>query len=84
MPQKDQGAVGSPVNTAVNNSISMSVGFAGIVAGHVNSEGDASSRALAARHMGVGFAGLGTIIASCSMFVIWKASRNKPRQTGLD
>lgn len=77
MPQKDQGAAGSLVNTVVNYSISMGLGFAGIVERYVNNEGaDLLKGYRGATYMGVGLAGLGTMIATCFMFVAWKSSRN--------
>jgi hypothetical protein len=77
MPQKDQGAAGSLVNTVVNYSISMGLAFAGTVDRYVNNYGeDVFKGYRGATYMGVGLAGIGTMIATCFMFVTWKAYRN--------
>lgn len=78
MPQKDQGAAGSLVNTVVNYSISMGLGFAGTVERYVNNDGkDVLEGYRGATYMGVGLAGLGSVIATFFMIVTWKASRDK-------
>lgn len=76
MPQKDQGVAGSLVNTVVNYSISLGLGFAGVVERYVNDDGrDVLKGYRGATYMGVGLAGLGTIIATCFLIVTWTASR---------
>ncbi|KAJ5679645.1 hypothetical protein N7462_007889 [Penicillium macrosclerotiorum] len=76
MPQKDQGVAGSLVNTVLNYSISMGLGFAGIVERYVNdNQKDVLKGYRGATYMGVGLAGLGTIIATCFMIVTWRESR---------
>ncbi|KAJ5732582.1 hypothetical protein N7493_004063 [Penicillium malachiteum] len=78
MPAEDQGVAGSLVTTVVNYSISMGLGFAGTVETYVNDNGDNILKGYrGASYMGVGFAGLGVIVASCFMFVTWRASREK-------
>ena len=65
MPPEDQGVAGSLVNTAVNYSISMGLGFAGVVETYVNDDGkDVLKGYRGALYMGVGLAGLGVIIAT--------------------
>ncbi|KAJ5109210.1 hypothetical protein N7456_005885 [Penicillium angulare] len=76
MPPEDQGVAGSLVTTVVNYSISMGLGFAGTVETYVNDNGKDSLKGYrGASYMGVGFAGLGVIVATCFMFVTWRASR---------
>ncbi|KAJ5391375.1 hypothetical protein N7509_006865 [Penicillium cosmopolitanum] len=76
MPQQDQGVAGSLVNTVVNYSISMGLGFAGVVEYYVGNDGENVLVGYrAASYMGVGLAGLGTIIATCFMLVTWRDSR---------
>lgn len=76
MPPEDQGVAGSLVTTVVNYSISMGLGFAGTVETYVNDNGEDSLKGYReASYMGVGFAGLGVIVATCFMFVTWRQSR---------
>ncbi|KAJ5136197.1 hypothetical protein N7448_004751 [Penicillium atrosanguineum] len=76
MPQKDQGVAGSLVNTVVNYSISLGLGFAGTVERYVNDDNkDVLKGYRGATYMGVGLAGVGTLIASCFLVVTWKSSR---------
>lgn len=76
MPQEDQGVAGSLVNTVVNYSISMGLGFAGVVEYYIgNNEADVLAGYRAASYTGVGLAGLGTIIATCFMIVTWQNSK---------
>lgn len=76
MPQQDQGVAGSLVNTVVNYSISMGLGFAGVIEYYVGNDGENVLVGYrAASYMGVGLAGLGTIIATCFMLVTWRDSR---------
>ena len=76
MPQEDQGVAGSLVNTVVNYSISMGLGFAGVVEYYVGNDGENLLQGYrAATYTGVGLAGLGTVIASCFMIVTWRESR---------
>ncbi|KAJ5976113.1 hypothetical protein N7481_009820 [Penicillium waksmanii] len=76
MPQQDQGVAGSLVNTVVNYSISMGLGFAGVVEYYVGNDGENVLVGYrAASYTGVGLAGLGTIIATCFMLVTWRDSR---------
>ncbi|KAJ5168091.1 uncharacterized protein N7482_003685 [Penicillium canariense] len=76
MSQKDQGAAGSLVNTVVNYSISLGLGFAGTVERYVNDDGkDVLKGYRGATYVGVGLAGLGTIIATCFMAVAWRSRK---------
>lgn len=80
MPQKDQGTTGSLVNTVVNYSISMGLGFAGIVERYMDQDGkDTLESYRGATYMGVGLAGFGTVLATCFMAVTWKTSRTRPQ-----
>ncbi|KAJ5217137.1 major facilitator superfamily transporter [Penicillium chermesinum] len=74
MPQEDQGAAGSLINTAVNYSIAMGLGFAGVVETYV-ADGDTLRGYHGAEYMGVGLAGLGVICALCFIIVSWRASK---------
>lgn len=79
MPQKDQGVAGSLVNTVVNYSISLGLGFAGTVERYVNDDNkDVLKGYRGATYMGIGLAGLGTIIATCFLVVTWTSSRKGP------
>lgn len=76
MPQKDQGVAGSLVNTVVNYSISLGLGFAGTVERYVNDDNkDVLKGYRGATYMGVGLAGLGTVIATCFLIVTWTSTR---------
>ncbi|KAJ5082808.1 hypothetical protein N7532_011851 [Penicillium argentinense] len=76
MPQQDQGVAGSLVNTVVNYSISMGLGFAGVVEHYVSNNGDDILKGYrGATYMGVGLAGFGTLVATCFMIVTWINSR---------
>lgn len=77
MPQQDQGVAGSLVNTVVNYSISMGLGFAGVVEYYVGNNGeDVLKGYRAATYMGVGLAGFGTLVATCFMILTRRNSRN--------
>jgi hypothetical protein len=76
MPRKDQGVAGSLVNTVVNYSISLGLGFAGTVERYVNDDNKDVLRGYrGATYMGVGLAGLGTIVATCFLVVTWTSPR---------
>jgi len=76
MPQQDQGVAGSLVNTVVNYSISLGLGFAGTVERYVNNDNKDVLRGYrGATYLGVGLAGLGTIIATCFLVATWTSSR---------
>lgn len=64
MPEEEQGVAASLVNTAVNYSISMGLGFAGVVELYIGN-GDEMRGYHAAEYMGIGLAGLGVFCALC-------------------
>ncbi|KAJ6017553.1 hypothetical protein N7451_000932 [Penicillium sp. IBT 35674x] len=75
MPAEDQGVAGSLVTTAVNYSISLGLGFAGVVESYVNDDGqDILIGYRGASYMGLGLAGLGVMVATSFMFVTWRRS----------
>ncbi|KAJ5631203.1 uncharacterized protein N7484_011303 [Penicillium longicatenatum] len=78
MPAEDQGVAGSLVTTAVNYSISLGLGVAGVVESYVNDNGqDVLKGYRGASYMGLGFAGLGVMVATSFMIVTWKRSSKK-------
>lgn len=78
MPAEDQGVAGSLVTTAVNYSISLGLGFAGVVESYVNDDGqDILKGYRGASYMGLGLAGLGVMVATSFMIVTWRRSSKK-------
>lgn len=76
MPREHQGVAGSLVNTVVNYSIALGLGFAGTVERYVDPDGsDMLKGYRGASYMGVGLAGLGSIIAILFTIVTWLKSR---------
>ena len=70
MPREHQGVAASLVNTFVNYSISIGLGFAGTVEGQVNNTGeDVLQGYRGALYMGVGLSGLGVAVALLFCFV---------------
>lgn len=64
LPTHQQGAASSIVNTVVNYSIALGLGFAGVVETHVNDGGRNPLRGYrGAFYMGMGFAGAGVALA---------------------
>ena len=80
VPKEHQGIGASLVNTVVNFSISLGLGFAGVVEGHVNNGGSTPEDMLrgyrGAWYMGIGLSGLGLIIS----LVYWMKSLSKNRK----
>ncbi|KPM42228.1 Drug resistance protein [Neonectria ditissima] len=78
MPRQHQGLAASLVNTFVNYSISIGLGFAGTVDSQVNDGGKDVLRGYrGAFYMGVGLSGLGVVVALVFCFVErrrWKMS----------
>ncbi|OAA77162.1 Major facilitator superfamily domain, general substrate transporter [Akanthomyces lecanii RCEF 1005] len=75
MPRKHQGLAASLVNTFVNYSISIGLGFAGTVDSNVNDGGREVLRGFrGALYLGVGLAGLGVVVALLFCFVEWYRS----------
>ncbi|KAK9364663.1 drug resistance protein [Lipomyces kononenkoae] len=78
MPRQHQGLAASLVNTIVNYSISIGLGFAGTVESRVNHGGhDVLKGFHGASYMGIGLAGLGVVIAMCFVFFSWRNSRKQ-------
>lgn len=67
VPKQHQGIGASLVNTVVNFSISLGLGFAGVVEAHVNNGGKTPADMLrgyrGAWYMGIGLSGLGLVIS---------------------
>lgn len=85
MPRRHQGLAASLVNTFVNYSISIGLGFAGTVDSQVNDGGKDVPRGYrGAFYMGVGHSSLGVVVALVFCFVErrrWKASEKMPQET---
>lgn len=76
MPRRQQGLAASLVNTFVNYSISIGLGFAGTVDSQVNGGGrDILKGYRGALYMGVGLAGLGIVVALIFCFLELHRSR---------
>ncbi|KAF4965334.1 hypothetical protein FSARC_6849 [Fusarium sarcochroum] len=76
MPQRHQGLAASLVNTFVNYSISIGLGFAGTVDSQVNDGGKNILRGYrGAFYMGTGLAGLGVVVALVFCFVERRRSK---------
>ena len=77
VPKEHQGIGASLVNTVVNFSISLGLGFAGVVEGHANNGGSTPEDMLrgyrGAWYMGIGLSGLGLMIS----LVYWMNSLSK-------
>ncbi|KAI1477261.1 major facilitator superfamily-domain-containing protein [Daldinia eschscholtzii] len=77
VPRKHQGIAASLVNTVVNYSISLGLGFAGTVETQVNKGGETPADILkgyrGAYYMGIGLASLGVIV--CIAFVAKSSNR---------
>ncbi|SPO22190.1 related to aminotriazole resistance protein [Ustilago trichophora] len=79
LPPHQQGTASSIVNTIVNYSIALGLGFAGVVETHVNDGGrDALKGYRGAYYMGMGFAGAGVALA----LVNWLMHLRSTRQGG--
>lgn len=77
MPREHQGVAGSLVNTVVNYSISLGLGLAGTVERYVDPDGSNMLKGYrGASYMGVGLAGLGSIIAICFTIVTFSKSKS--------
>lgn len=74
MPPEKQGIAASLVNTVINYSISIGLGMAGTVESHVNDGGrDVLRGYRGAWYLGIGFDGLGILLAICLVFS-WRAT----------
>jgi len=77
MPREHQGLAASLVNTVVNYSISIGLGMAGTVAGHVNDGGKNMLKGYrGAWYLGVGFDVLGMALAAC-LILSWRATEKR-------
>lgn len=82
MPREHQGIAASLVNTAVNYSISIGLGMAGTVEGHVNKDGrDMLKGYLGAWYLGIGLGALGMVVSVCFVF-FGGSSENKSNAIG--
>lgn len=64
MPKEHQGVAASLINTIVNYSISLSLGIAGTIEGHVNNGGqDVLKGYRGVWYLGIGLAGSGLIMS---------------------
>ena len=78
MPKEHQGVAASLVNTIVNYSISLALGIAGTVEGHVNHGGkDLLKGYRGAWYLGIGLAGMGLVIAVLYGLSDWRKSRKQ-------
>lgn len=68
VPPAQQGVASSLVNTVVNFSVSLGLGFAGTVEYYV-AKGDTLRGYRGAEYLGIGFAGLGVIVALVNVAV---------------
>ncbi|KAI5860570.1 MFS general substrate transporter [Durotheca rogersii] len=79
VPRRHQGIAASLVNTVVNYSISLGLGFAGTIETHVNNGGENPVDILkgyrGSFYMGVGLSGLGVVV--CLAFLV-KTTTQKP------
>ena len=76
MPSEYQGVAASLVNTVVNYSISIGLGFAGTVERQVNDGGkDVLKGYRGAWYMGTGLAGLGVAVSIVMTWVGWRKER---------
>lgn len=76
LPASQQGAASSIVNTVVNYSIALGLGFAGVVETHVNDDGRNVLKGYrGAFYMGMGFAGAGVALALTNWVLHIRKSR---------
>lgn len=76
LPPHQQGTASSLVNTVVNYSIALGLGFAGVVETHVNDGGRSLLKGYrGAYYMGIGFAGAGVALASINWLLHLRNSR---------
>ena len=78
MPKEHQGVSASLVNTIVNYSISLALGIAGTIEGHVNDGGkDVLKGYRGAWYLGIGLAGSGVILSLLFELDNWRKSRKE-------
>lgn len=77
MPKEHQGVAASLVNTVVNYSISLGLGFAGTVEVHVNDGGrDTLKGYRGAWYMSTGLAGLGVVVSLIMIFSLQQKGKS--------
>ncbi|TVY52746.1 Drug resistance protein, partial [Lachnellula suecica] len=77
MPKEHQGVSASLVNTIINYSISLALGFAGTIEVHVNN-GDTLKGYRGALYFAIGMGSAGIVTAGLFGFNSWRKSRGKP------
>jgi hypothetical protein len=76
MPKEHQGVSASLVNTVVNYSVSLTLGIAGTLEGHINNGGqDLLKGYRGAWYLGIGLAASGAIIAGLFGLNNWRISK---------
>lgn len=83
MPPEKQGIAASLVNTVINYSISIGLGMSGTVESHVNKGGQNILQGYrGAWYLGIGFDGLGIMLAVCLIFS-WRATLKRKEREKL-
>lgn len=83
LPTHQQGAASSIVNTVVNYSVALGLGFAGVVETHVNDGGRNTLKGYrGAFYMGMGFAGAGVALALTNWLMYLRNERRDADQKG--
>lgn len=83
MPKEHQGVAASLVNTIVNYSISIALGIAGTIEGHINDGGrDLLKGYRGAWYLGIGLAGSGILLSLLFGLDEWKTSRGDDKKEG--
>ncbi|TKY87396.1 hypothetical protein EX895_004073 [Sporisorium graminicola] len=84
LPAHQQGTASSIVNTVVNYSIALGLGFAGVVETHVNDGGRNSLKGYrGAFYMGMGFAGAGVALALVNWGLhSWQSRKSQAAEAG--
>lgn len=83
MPKEHQGVAASLVNTIVNYSISIALGIAGTIEGHINDDGkDLLKGYRGAWYLGIGLAGSGILLSLLFGLDEWRKSRGDDKKEG--
>jgi MFS family permease len=83
MPKEHQGVAASLINTIVNYSISIALGIAGTIEGHINDDGkDLLKGYRGAWYLGIGLAGSGIILSLLFGLDEWRKSRGDDKKEG--
>jgi len=84
VPKKHQGVAASLINTIVNYSISLGLGFAGTIEGNVNHGGHTPAQVLegyrGALYFAIGSAGLGVLISLTYLLKSYTLDKKKARK----